>query len=256
MKKLLERLKPRLNENEYSALEKACKEITEPHVPSFYDVCFTCRYDTSLAYVIVNTLRKNITDARSLFEYVASIKTLYLTDRNNRQQKECAYSEEGDLLLLKQALLTATANAHLLIAGANSDDVLTLCKAAKCFDDLRFFASETKTEKTVYENLRAKTACAISNADIPTAKKLINFYLSTLPLEDADCVADGFEEIFSAIKRTKKDTAEIVFLSEKGLDVYGYCERCENLRSWAIDRFMQNDKRFSAAIISEIVINN
>jgi len=144
MKKILTRLKDKLTEKEYFALQKAMTEIKAPHVPTRFDVCFACRYDITLAYSIVNTLRNNITDSLSLCEYVASVKTLYLTDRNNRQNAECSYSVEGDLLLLKQALLTATANAHRIIKLTTETDVLTICKAIKMFDDLKFFASELK----------------------------------------------------------------------------------------------------------------
>ncbi len=256
MKKILTRLKDKLTEKEYFALQKAMTEIKAPHVPTRFDVCFACRYDITLAYSIVNTLRNNITDSLSLCEYVASIKTLYLTDRNNRQNAECSYSVEGDLLLLKQALLTATANAHRIIKLTTETDVLTICKAIKMFDDLKFFASELKEDKTVYASFRTKMENALQNANAPTSKKLVSGYLSLLSLEDADALANDFNNVFSAIKHTNKNTAEIVFWSEKALDVYGYSEQCEKLRAWAVEKYLDLDARFSPAIMSEIIINN
>ncbi len=256
MENLLNRLKERLNEKEYQALKKASEEIKNSHVPSRFDVCFACRYDIPLAYTIVNTLRMNITDPLSLCEYVASVKTLYLSDRNSRQKAECSYSVEGDSLLVKQSLLTATANTHLLIKLANEKDTLTLCKAIKLFDDLKFLASEVKADKTVYESFKQQCENALANVDTPLSKKLVSGYLSLLSLEQADTLVNDFDTIFSAIKLTKNNTSEIVFWSEKGLDVYGYNEQCEKMREWAIDRYLACDTRFNASIISEIIINN
>lgn len=256
MEKIINRLKDKLNEKEYLALEKAMSEIKTPHVPTRFDVCFACRYDISLAYSIVNTLRNNISNALSLCEYVAAVKTLYLTDRNNRQNTECEYSVDGDLLLLRQALLTTTANAHHVIKLTSETDTLTICKAIKLFDDLKFFANELKEDKTIYENFKKTMENVLQNANTPTSKKLVCGYLSLLSLEDADALANDFDNVFSAIKHTSKNTAEIAFWSEKALDVYGYNEQCEQIRAWTIDRYLSLDKRFSPAIMSEIIINN
>ncbi len=256
MEQLLNRLKDKLNENEYLALKKAAQEIKDPHTPTYFDVCFTCRFDTSVAYSIVNSLRKNITNVLSLCEYVASVKTLYLTDRNNRQNKECSYSVEGDTLLIKQALLTATANVHHIVKLNSSTDALILCKAIKLFDDLKFFATELKEDKTVYLNFKTKLENYLQTAKTPLSQSLISGYLALLSLENAESLINNFDNIFSSIKRTSKNTAEILFWSEKGLSVYGYNEQCENLRNWAIERYLASDSRFYPAIITEIIINN
>lgn len=256
MKNILNRLKDRLSQNEYLALKKAMREIKMPHVPTRFDVCFACRYDIDLAYSIVSSLRKNINDSLSLCEYIAGVKTLYLTDRNNRQKAECSYEIEGDLLLIKHAFLTTTANAHLMVALPRSKDALTLCKAVKLFDDLKFLAGEINEDKSVYEKFKENTENALKSISVPTSKKLVSAYLSIPSLEEADKLSREFDKIFSALARTKKDTSEIAFWSEKGLDVYGYNEQCERIRTWAIERYLAQDSRFSPAIMSEIIINN
>lgn len=248
-------LKERLSEKEYSALTLALKQGADNTVSS-YGVCLAVRQDVKKARETVDALRSNISDCTSLQEYVAGVKTLYLADRNARQTTECAYDVQGDDALLQTALLTATANAHLLISSLTKKDMLALCKAKKCFDDLKFFASVLKADKTVYESLSSQSEKAILSLTPSPSQKLIPTYLSLISLEDAEKIAEEFDGIFSAVKQTRNNTDEIVFWSAKGLDVYGFCEQANALRAWATDRFLDGDKRFSSATITEIIINN
>lgn len=250
-------LKDKLSENEYSALCRAVDKKAENTV-SYYGLCLAVRCDSSFcsAYDTVKKLRKNIRDAHSLTEYIAAVKTLYLANRNMRQTAECSYGVEGDNELLKTALMTAVGNTHVLLGMLSSKSILTLCKARKCFDDLKFFASVLKSDKTVYTTLGERVEAIIGKLDAPLSKKLIPAFLSIPSLEQAEELYTDFDKIFSAIKRTRKNTDEIVFWSAKGLDVYGFCEQADALRAWATERFLASDKRFDAATVTEIIVNN
>lgn len=256
MQNLLLRLKPRLSENEYCALKKATREISDAHTKTEYDVFLAVRHDISYAYTLADELRNNIRDALSVCRYVSAVKTLYLADRNNRQTTECSYEVEGDISLVKKALITATANAHLLVNLTKTKDAFTLLKGIKLFNDLKFLAGEVKADKSVYTDFGRLLEKRAQSLDLPFSKKLVPLYLSLVSLEDARAIVDGFQSVFSAIKRTSDNTEEILFWSEKGLNVYGYDEQCETLRAYAIEKFLQNDTRFSPALISEIIINN
>ena len=248
-------LKNKLSQEEYSALEIAVDSF-ETDEASFYKVCLECRISVEKARKTLKILREKVCSLSSLCEYIASVKTVYLTDRNLRQKKECSYEMDGDIPLLKTALHTATANAHLLVSCTNENDVFLLCKAFKLFSDLKFFASEIKADKSVYSQYIQMIENRMPSLYTPLSKSLCPLYLSLYSFEKADELSSNFNKVFSSIKNTKKNTAEILFWSEKGLDVYGYCEQCESLRKWAVNQFLGGDKRFTPSIISEIIINN
>lgn len=255
MIKVFQGLKNKLSEQEYSALETAVSAY-KGDAASFFKVCLECRIDVEKAKKTVAVLRKNVCSLLSLREYVSAVKTVYLTDRNLKQKKECSYETEGDISLLKTALITATANAHLLITCAQEKDVFALCSAIRLFSDLKFFASETKGDGTVYSAYLSMLEKKVASIEPPLSKALCPLSLSLYSPEKAEEVVSNFDKIFSAIKNCKNNTAEILFLSEKGLNVYEYSEQCETLRKWAIEKFVAGDARFTPSAISEIIINN
>ena len=248
-------LKNKLSQEEYSALEIAVDNY-EKDDASFFKVCLECRINVDSARKTLEILRANVCSLSSLCEYIASVKTVYLTDRNLRQKKECSYETDGDIALLSTALIVATENTSILNGCTKEKDVFVLCKCIKLFSDLKFFASETKTDKTIYSQYISTLENKILSLSAPLSKALCPLYLSLYSFEKADELSLCFSKVFSCIKSTKKNTAEILFWSEKGLDVYGYCEQCETLRKWAIDKFLAGDKRFTPSAISEIIINN
>ena len=251
---VFDKLKDKLSKKEFDALRIAVDNY-EKDAPSFFKVCLECRIDISKARQTLDLLRKNINSFASIFEYVSAVKTIYLTDRNLRQTKECAYDISGDLALLKTALFTVTANAHIVSNILEEKDILVLCKAIKMFNDLIFFASETNENKQVYSLFLQSVENKLGYNSIPLSLSLCPAYLSFYPLEKMEELLGSFDKIFGAIKNTK-NTGEVVFWAEKGLAVYGYNIECEKLREWAIDKYLTKDERFSSSLISEIIINN
>lgn len=248
------KLKDKLSQKEFDALYLAVSNY-EKDAPSYFKVCLECRIDIQKARQTLDLLRKNINSFTSIFEYVSAVKTIYLTDRNLRQTKECAYDVGGDITLLKTALNTVMANAHIVSKVLLEKDILVLCKAVKMFNDLIFFAKETNESKEVYSLFLQSVENKLGFTTIPLSLSLCPAYLSFYPLEKMEELLGSFDKIFGAIKSTK-NAGEVVFLAEKGLAVYGYNIECEKLREWAIDKYLTKDERFSSSLISEIIINN
>lgn len=254
MEQVFEKLKDKLTAPEFLALEKAVENYKKDSA-SYYKVCLECRKDIEKAREIVEELRRSSCSLSSLFEYVASVKTLYLTDRNLKQTKECAYDKKGDEDLIKKTLWTVTANAHIVMKITNETDGFTLCKAVKFFNDLKFFANEVGQDKSVYQNFLSLVENKLSSITLPLSLSLCPLYLSLYPLEKAEELVENFNKIFASIKKSK-NIGEVVFFSEKGLETYGYSDKCEEIREWAIKQYLEGDERFSSSIMSEIIINN
>ena len=224
---VFDKLKYKLSKKEFDALRIAVDNY-EKDAPSFFKVCLECRIDIEKAKQTLDLLRKNINSFTSIFEYVSAVKTIYLTDRNLRQTKECAYDISGDLALLKTALFTVTANAHIVSNILEEKDILVLCKAIKMFNDLIFFALETNENKQVYSLFLQSVENKLGFTTIPLSLSLCPAYLSFYPLEKMGELLGSFDKIFGAIKNTK-NAGEVVFWAEKGLAVYGYNIECEKL---------------------------
>lgn len=251
---IFDKLKDKLTKKEFDALYRAVNDY-EKDAPSYFKVCLECRIDIEKARQTLALLRNNINSFTCIFEYVSAVKTIYLTDRNLRQTKECAYDISGDLALLKTALNTVMANAHIVSKILLEKDTFVLCKAIKMFNDLIFFASETNENKQVYSLFLKSVEDKLGFDTIPLSLSLCPAYLSFYPLEKMEELLGSFDKIFGAIKNTK-NAGEVTFWSEKGLSVYGYSAECEKLREWAIDKYLIKDERFSSSLISEIIINN
>ena len=255
MKKVFQHLKDKLTTQEYTALELAVKNY-KADAPSYFKVCLTARINVLKARDELLALRKNIKSIDVLCDYISAVKTVYLTERNQLQNKECAYDVEGDVYMLKLAMLTATVNSHLIASASKEKNAFKICKLIRLFSDLRFFACEANVDKSVFENNLKSLEKKFSSLPVSSSYALCPLYLSLYPLEKAEELVGNFESAFKAIKLNSQNAGEIVFWSEKGLSVYGYSEQCEILRKWAIEKFMEGDKRFTPSLISEIIINN